>query len=101
VTSISLESTWSDFAARHWVVGGILTSLLWFLAGRPSPTDKNGDAAIAWQCVAVLVIVVLCVWAVVKGEWLGFACGLAVLYLEIRSIRHLLGIQYQQSQQRK
>lgn len=93
---IGLEGTWSDFAARHWMIGGILTSLLWFLAGRPSPTDKDGDPAIAWQCVAVLVIVILCIWAVVKSEWLGFACGLAVLYLEIRSIRRLLADQHRQ-----
>ena len=27
---------------------------------------------------------------VVKGEWLGFLCGLAVLYFEILSIRRIL-----------
>ena len=93
MTPIGLESTWSDFAARHWVIGGIMASLAWLLAGRQSLSNKNVNGALVWQCLAVLIIVVLCVWAVVKSEWLGFASGVAVLYLEIRSIRHLLAIQ--------
>jgi uncharacterized membrane protein len=93
MTPIGLESSWTDFAARHWVIGGIVASLAWFFAGRQSLSNKNMNGALAWLCIAVLIMVVLCVWAVVKGEWLGFASGLAVLYLEIRSIRHLLAIQ--------
>jgi hypothetical protein len=27
-------ATISDFASKHWVLGGIVTSLLWFVAGR-------------------------------------------------------------------
>jgi hypothetical protein len=96
MTQIGLESTWSDFLAGHWLIGGIIASLLWFLAGRQSLSNQKVGTAIAWQSVAVLIIVILCAWAVVRKEWLGFACGLAVLYLEIRSIRRLLAIQNQQ-----
>jgi hypothetical protein len=92
-----LRSTWSDFFAPHWVIGGIIASLAWFFAGQQSFSNKNLDMAIAWQCVAVLLIVILCAWTVVKSEWLGFACGVVVLYLEIRSIRRILAIQDQQT----
>jgi hypothetical protein len=74
-------------------MGGILTSLLWWFAGRPSLRSKSVDASIAWQCGAVFIIVLLCVWAVIKSEWLGLICGLAVLWLEILTIRRLLAIQ--------
>jgi len=92
---IGLESAWSDFAGRHWVIGGIVASLAWLLWGQ-SLSNKDLNGSIAWQCVAVFVIVTLCVWAVAKGEWLGFACGLVVLYVEIRSIRRLLALQDRQ-----
>jgi len=90
VVWVLLASVWSDVASRHWVIGGIAASLLWWFTGRPSASDKNVNPAVAWQCVAVLIVVILCVWTVVKSEWLGFACTLAVLYLEIRSIKRLL-----------
>src|ERR1700694_824164 len=96
MTQIGLQSTWSDFFATHWVIGGIVSSLVWFLAGRQSFSNKNLDAAIGWQCGAVLTILILCTWTVVKSEWVGFACGVVVLYFEIRSIRCILAIQNQQ-----
>jgi hypothetical protein len=78
---------WPEFMAGHWLIGGITASLLWFFVGRRS---KQADTAVAWQCVAVLILVISCSWAVVEREWLGFACGLAVLCLEIRSIKRSL-----------
>lgn len=87
MTLIGFERAWSDFLTRHWLIGGVTASFLWFFADRQPFSNKKTDTAIAFQCVAVFIIVILCVWAVVKREWLGFGCGLAVLYLEIRSIR--------------
>lgn len=84
-----------DFASRHWVIMGIIVSLLWFRAGRD---DRNSDSAVLWQCGAVFFALILCGWAVAKGEWLGLACGLLVVCFEIRSIRRILA---SQSQQRK
>lgn len=83
----------SELLTRHWVIGGLLASLLWFLAGQQSLSNKKPDNAIAFQRVAVFLIVALCAWSVVEGEWLGLVCGLAVLYFEIRSIRRILAIQ--------
>jgi hypothetical protein len=96
VTGILLASAWSDFASRHWVILGIATSLLWWWTGRPPEFDKNVNSAIAWQCVAVIFTLVLCVRMAMENEWLGFACALAVLYLEIRSIRRLSSFQDRQ-----
>ncbi len=84
-----LTSEWSNFEAQHWLVGGIVASLMWFVAGRQSFSNKKPDAAIAWQCVGVLTIVAVCGWAVVKEEWLGLSFAIVVLYIEVRSIRRI------------
>jgi hypothetical protein len=84
-----LTSEWTSFEAQHWLVGGIAASLMWFVAGRQSFSNKKPDAAIAWQSVAVLTILAVCGWAVVKEEWLGLLFAIGVLYMEIRSIRRI------------
>jgi hypothetical protein len=93
---IALQSTWTDLLAGHWVIGGILSSLVWFFAGRQSLSNNSVDSAIGWQSGAVITILIVCTWTVIKGEWLGFVCGLAVLYFEILSIRRILTSQNRQ-----
>lgn len=78
-----------EFAAQHWVVGGILTFLLWFLAGKHSFSNGKHNAAIGWQCIAVVIILIVSGWAMAGGEWLGLGFGIAVLYIEVRSIRRI------------
>jgi hypothetical protein len=82
--------TLSNFAAHHWVVGGIATSVLWFVAGKQSLSNRRADAAIFWQSVAVLIILIVIGWAAAKKEWLGMAVATAVLYVEVRAIRRSL-----------
>ena len=77
-------SALSDFASRHWVIGGIGASLLWFLAGKQSLENRHPGAAIGWQCVAVGLILIVCGWAVAEKEWLGLTAGIAVFYIEVR-----------------
>jgi hypothetical protein len=81
-------STLSDLAAKHWLIGGIAASLLWFLAGRQSLTNRRAGAAIAWQPVAVIIGLIVRGWAIAKKEWLGLVVTVAVVYFEVRSIRH-------------
>jgi hypothetical protein len=84
-----MPSEWSQFARQHWVIGGILVSLLWFFAGKQSLSNGRPDAALFWQSVGVIIILILCGWAVAEGQWLGLAFGTSVLCLEARSIRHI------------
>jgi hypothetical protein len=93
VTQIWLASALSDFGSRHWVTGGVAASLAWFLGGRQSIANNHPQGGLLWQCIAVIIILSLCGWTVVKGEWLGFVCGLAVLCFEIWSIRQTLAVQ--------
>jgi hypothetical protein len=69
------------------VLGGIAASLLWFVAGKQSLSNRKSNAAIGWQSVAVMIVLIMCGWAVVEKEWLGLTGGIVVLYLEVRSIR--------------
>jgi hypothetical protein len=34
-------STLSNLAAKHWVIGGMAVSLLWFVAGRQSLSNRR------------------------------------------------------------
>lgn len=79
--------TLSTFAAQHWVLGGIGVSLLWFVAGRQSLSNRRPDAAIGWQAIAVIIALIVCGWTVAKREWLGLGAVIVVLYFEVRSIR--------------
>ncbi len=80
-------SEWSQFAERHWIAGGVLASLLWFIAGKQSLSNKHRDYAMFWQGIGVFILIVLCVSAVVEQEWLGLSLGLATLLAEAFWIR--------------
>ena len=76
-------ATLSDFAARHWVLGGIAASLLWFVAGK----ESKHNIGPLWRGVGVAILLVMCGWTIAEKEWLGLVTGVAVLYWEMRSIR--------------
>ena len=76
-----------QFAEQHWIVGGTLASLLWFFAARQSISRGRSDDVMFWQVVALIIMLVVCGWAVVDREWLGFAFAVAVLYVEARSLK--------------
>lgn len=79
--------SWFQFMKQHWIVGGMLVSLLWFLAGRQSLRNGAPSSALFWQGVGLFIAAVLCVWAVRDGEWIGVACGIALLGIEAFSVR--------------
>ena len=79
-----------SLAVQHPAIGGIVASLAWYLAGQQSFSNESTDGAIAWLCVAVMIILIACGWAVVKGEWIGLIGAAGVLYIEVRSIRRIL-----------
>jgi len=82
-------SEWSQIAERHWIGGGILASLLWFFAARQSLSNRRPDAAIFWQSVGVIIVLIVCGWAVAEREWLGLVFAVAVLFVEALSIRRI------------
>jgi len=80
-----MTRTLAEFAVRHWIAGGIATSLLWFFAGKES---RHGIGPV-WRGVGVAILVTLCGWCIAEREWLGLAIGIVVLYWEIQYIRRL------------
>jgi hypothetical protein len=89
LTMAAFSTGLTSWTTSHWVIGGIITSLIWFFAGHQSSTSKKPQLALAWLSVAVLVIIVLCGWTVVRREWLGLVLGLVVLYVEVRLIKRI------------
>jgi hypothetical protein len=79
----------TQFAQRHWVLGGIFVSLLWFLAGKQSLSNGRPSAAVLWQSVGIVILLILCGWAVADRQWLGLAFGIAVFCVEVSSIRSI------------
>jgi len=75
------------FAHQHWIVGGIVASLMWFTAGKQSLSNRRPDAAIFWQAVAVIIALILCGWAIAEREWLGLTAGILTVSFEVRSMR--------------
>jgi hypothetical protein len=94
---MTVASALSNFGAQYPAIAGSVASLAWYLAGRQSFSGEksNEDAAIAWQCVAVMIILIAGGWAVMKGEWLGLIFAAGVLFIEVRSIRRILITQRQ------
>jgi hypothetical protein len=84
-----MPNEWSQLARQHWVIGGIFVSLLWFFAGKQSLSNKRPDAAIFWQAIGAVIILILCGWAVANKQWLGVTFGLIVLFVEARSIKRI------------
>lgn len=88
--------TFAHLAAEHWVLGGIVVSLLWFVAGKQSFSNRKRDAALFWWAIAVIIAVILCGWSIAERYWLGLIAGVGLVSFEVRSItRHLVG-QYRQ-----
>jgi len=78
---------WLQFAQQHWIFGGILASILWFLAGRQSLTNRQAGYAAFWQGIALFIALVLCVWATLEKQWIGLMFGLVVLSVEALSMK--------------
>ena len=84
-----MRSEWSQIVKQHWVIGGVLVSLLWFFAGKQSLSNGRPDAAIFWQSIGAIILLILCGWAIAEKQWLGLAVGLAVLYVEGQSLKRV------------
>jgi len=74
-----VQSTIAEFAKRHWIPGGIGTSLLWFLAGE----NSKHNIGPLWRGVAVAILSAVCGWAIAEQEWLGLIGGIVVLSVEV------------------
>jgi hypothetical protein len=76
----------SNLAAKYWFIGGIGVSLLWFVAGKQSLSNRRPDAAIGWQATAVIIGLIVCGRTIVDREWFGLVAGIVTVYFEVRSI---------------
>lgn len=72
----------SGFADKHWIIGGIVASLLWVAAGWQFFSHRERKSAIEWVSVGIVIIAIMCGWAAAEREYVGLLCGIAVLCLE-------------------
>jgi hypothetical protein len=74
-----VQSTLLEFAKRHWMLGGIGASLLWFLAGK----ESKHNIGPLWRGVGGAILLVVWGWAIAEQEWLGLIGGIVVLCIEV------------------
>jgi hypothetical protein len=74
-----VQSTLSEFAKRHWILGGIGASLPWFVAGEKS---KHNIGPLS-RGVGVVILLVVCGWTIAEQEWFGLIGGIVVLSVEV------------------
>jgi len=77
------------FAAQHWVIGGTLTSLVWFFAAKQYVRQEHSGIATSWLCIAVCVILAMAGWAVREEELIGLLATLAVLLVELWELKRI------------
>ena len=90
----------THYLADHWVIGGIMTSVLWYLAGWQSLNNGKPDSALFWQGIGGFIAVVLCFWTAKNAEWLGLLIGFVLLCFEIRPIGQLIVVLNEKSPHR-
>ena len=73
----------SAFISQHAVVGGMLVSVLWFLAARQYGKEGRAGIAFLWQAIAVMVLFVSCIRAVLSNAWLSLAIAIIGLIVEV------------------
>lgn len=74
-----MGSAITELVQRHWVIGGIGASLLWFVAGEKSEHNIGP----VWRGVGVAILLAVCGWCIAEQEWAGLVGGIAVLCIEV------------------
>ena len=82
-----LPGGWAEFLSRHSIVGGVVSSAIWFAAGKQTASGPRPENAPFWYGGGILVMVASCGWALREGEWIGFVFAGLVFCLEIWWIR--------------
>ena len=73
----------SSFFTRHLIFAAILVSALWFFAGHQFVSKGRRGVALAWETIAVFVLLAFCVNAIIARLWLSLAVALCFIALEV------------------
>jgi hypothetical protein len=76
----------SDFATKHWIVGGAVASLLWLWGGKQYAEKSKWGVAVSCQCIAVVIIVMVAGWTVAERQWAGVALAIFIFAMEMREL---------------
>lgn len=73
----------SRFFSEHLVFAALLVSALWFYAGHQFAVKGKRGFALAWETIAVLVLLAFCINAVLTKLWLSLMVALCFVALEV------------------
>lgn len=76
--------------ATHWVLGGIVCSLVWIAAGWQSLSNQAHRSALLWLFGATVTTAALAIWSFKAEEWLGLIAALSLLTAAIVLLRKSL-----------
>ena len=72
-----------SFFSRHLIFAAVLVSALWFYSGHQFVAKGRKGVALAWEAIAVLVLLAFCVNAIITRLWLSLAVALCFVALEV------------------
>jgi len=72
-----------DFFDRHLVLAALFVSGLWFYAGHQFVAKGTKGAALAWEIIALLLLLIFCINAIIAGLWLSLVVALCFGALEV------------------
>jgi hypothetical protein len=72
-----------SFFSRHLVFAAILVSALWFYSGHQFVAKGRKEVALAWEGIAVLVLLAYCVNAFITRDWLSLVVAFCFVALEV------------------
>jgi len=76
-----------SFFSGHLVFAALLVSALWFYSGHQFAVKGKRGVALAWEAIAVLVLLAFCINAVLTKLWLSLIVALCFVVVEIWLIR--------------
>ena len=76
-----------NFFANHLVFAALLVSALWFYSGHQFAAKGKRGVALAWQAIAVFMLLAFCINAVLARSWLSLTAALCVVVLEIWTMK--------------
>jgi hypothetical protein len=75
------------FFTKHLVFAALLVSALWFYSGHQFVAKGKRGVALAWQVIAVLVLLAFCINAIFSGLWLSLIAALCFVVLEVWTMK--------------
>ncbi len=82
-----MMSSLSELGKQYWWAGGTIASLMWLWGGKQYAAKAEFVGGVSWQCIALIIIVIVAGWTIAENKWVGLAVAILVFAIEVRELR--------------